>query len=139
MPMNVICPVFISNNVKRTLEYYTKILGFKYADHTNHEEKFATIYRDSIEIIIVEKNKGEIESNTSRYGNGDDAYICPDTIESVDEIYNEFIQKGVKIINKPELKSYGSYEFTIEDVDGRHIGIGRIKEQSLYFKKSDYK
>jgi len=99
MSMNVICPVFVSADVKKTLGYYTNVLGFKYADHTDSTEKFAAVYRDSIEIILVQKMKGEIESNMSRYGNGEDAYICPDTIERVDELYNEFTQKGVKIIN----------------------------------------
>ena len=135
--MNVICPVFICNDIKKTLAFYVNILGFRYADHLDNIERFATIYRDSIEIILVEKEKGNIESNIARYGSGEDAYICPDTIESVDELYSEFVEKNVKIVYKPELKSYGSYEFSIEDNDGRIIGIGRIKERKAFFLKSN--
>ncbi len=138
MAMNVICPVFVADNVKKTLEYYANTLGFKYSDHTDSAERFATVYRDSIEIILVEKKKGAVASNMGRYGNGEDAYICPDTVESVDELYNEFAQKGVKIINKPELKPYGSYEFKIEDIDGRQIGIGRVADRERFFQKSNY-
>ena len=138
MSMQVICPVFVTDNIRRTLEFYTQVLGFKYADHTDSIEKFATIYRDAIEIIIVEKKQGEVESNHRRYGNGEDAYICPDTIAGVDALYNEFVQKGVKIIAPPELKPYGCYEFRLEDIDGRQIGIGRVKDRKRYFSHSDY-
>jgi len=47
-----ICPVFLSDDVKRTTEYYVHELGFKYAAHFDKEDNFATIYRDSIEIVI---------------------------------------------------------------------------------------
>jgi len=29
---------------------------------------------------------------------------------------------------------YGSYGFVLEDIDGRRIGIGRIKDKSVFFK-----
>ena len=136
--MNAICPIFVCEDVRRTLEFYVSILGFKYANHLEDVEKFATIYRDSIEIILIEKVKGKIETNSQKYGTGDDVYICPDTIESVDDLYNEFRNRGVKIVQKPTLKAYGSYEFEIEDIDGRYIGIGRVKNRMKYFEKSDY-
>jgi predicted lactoylglutathione lyase len=138
MSMNVICPVFVTEDVKKTVEYYTKTLGFTYADHIDDIEKFATIYRDSIEIILVEKSKGTIESNILKYGNGDDAYICPDSVEAVDTLYKEFQSKNVKIISEPQLKEYGSYEFQIEDIDGRHIGIGLINDRKKYFANSNH-
>jgi hypothetical protein len=29
---------------------------------------------------------------------------------------------------------YGSYECVIEDVDGRYIGIGRIRDRQTFFR-----
>jgi predicted lactoylglutathione lyase len=136
--MKTICPVFICDDIKRTLNYYVNILGFQYADHIDKAEKFAAIYRDSIEIILVEKVKGKIASNMKRYGAGEDAYICPDSIESIDKIFEELKNKDVKKISKPELKIYGSYEFSFEDIDGRIIGIGRIKNKEDFFIKSNH-
>jgi hypothetical protein len=31
------------------------------------------------------------------------------------------------------MTGYGSYEFVVEDVDGRLIGIGRIRDRETFF------
>jgi catechol 2,3-dioxygenase-like lactoylglutathione lyase family enzyme len=133
-----ICPVFLSEDVKATVDFYTGKLGFKAAKHYDKTDKFASIYRDSIEIVIVQAKHGCVESNTLRYGTGYDAYIDPDTLEGVDAFYKEFKAKGVKIISEPGKTDYGSYEFVIEDVDGRLIGIGLISDDKTYFEHSDF-
>lgn len=133
-----ICPVFLVNDVKRTVKYYSEQLGFKFAKHYDKIENFATIYRDSIEIVIVQAKFGEVESNQKRYGEGYDAYIDPDSVEGVDVLYREFSSKDVKIISEPKFTEYGSYEFVIEDIDGRLIGIGRIANNDTFFKSSNY-
>lgn len=51
-----ICPVFVSEDVKKTVNYYVETLGFKYANHFDKIDNFATVYRDEIEIVIVQKN-----------------------------------------------------------------------------------
>lgn len=133
-----LCPVFVSEDVKKTVKFYVEQLGFKYAEHYDKNDNFATIYRDSIEIIIVQAKTGKVESNTKRYGVGYDAYIDPETVEGVDILYQEFLSKDVKIISKPQKTEYGSYEFVIEDIDGRLIGIGRIYDNNIFFENSDY-
>jgi predicted lactoylglutathione lyase len=132
-----ICPVFVTDDVIKTTEYYVNTLGFKYARHFDKADKFATLYRDAIEIVVVQKLKGIIQSNIERYGNGFDAYIDTDTVEGVDIIYKEYQEKKVKIVTKPRNTDYGSYEFTFEDVDGRIIGIGLIENNDQYFEDSN--
>lgn len=132
-----ICPVFVSDDVKRTAEYYVHILGFTYAAHFDKIDNFATLYRDSIEIVVVQKMKGIIESNSKRYGNGYDAYIDTDTLDSVDLLYDEYLEKDVCIVKEPGMTDYGSYEFVIEDIDGRNIGFGLIANTQIYFKNSN--
>ncbi|WDV48044.1 VOC family protein [Clostridiaceae bacterium M8S5] len=132
-----LCSVFISEDVERTVKYYVEKLGFKYACHYDKDTAFATIYRDSIELVIVQSKYGKVESNIKRYGVGYDAYIDPDTVGGVDLIYEEYLSKNIKIISRPHLTDYGSYEFVIEDIDGRHIGIGRIDNKNKFFKKSN--
>ncbi len=133
-----VCPVFVSEDVKRTMEYYVDVLGFKYAGHFDKADQFAALYRDSIEIVIVQKRKGKVESNTRRYGNGFDAYIDPDTLEGVDLLFREFQEKQVKIITEPRITDYGSYEFVFEDIDGRRIGVGLIASNDKFFENSNY-
>ncbi len=133
-----VCPVFVSEDVKRTTEYYVDVLGFKYASHFDKAAQFAALYRDSIEIVVVQKQKGSVESNQKRYGNGFDAYIDPDTLEGVDIIFHEFQEKRVKIIAEPGITDYGSYEFVFEDIDGRVIGVGLIANKDKFFENSNY-
>lgn len=133
-----LCPVFISQDIKKTVKYYVEELGFKFAKHYDKVENFATVYRDSIEFVIVQAKYGEVESNTMRYGVGYDAYIDPETVEGVDVLYEEYLSRDVKIISKPQKTQYGSYEFVIEDIDGRLIGIGRIYDNDTYFRDSNY-
>lgn len=133
-----VCPVLISEDIKKTVDFYVEKLGFKYAKHYDKIENFATIYRDSIELIIVQAKFGKIDSNTKRHGSGYDIYINPDIIEGVDLLYQEFAAKGVKIAAEPRRTDYGAYEFVVEDIDGRFIGIGLIFDNETYFEDSDY-
>jgi uncharacterized glyoxalase superfamily protein PhnB len=133
-----ICPVFISNNAQATLDYYVNILDFTYAKHFNKKDNFAAIYKDSVEILIFQNKKGEYLNNISKYGVRYDLFICTDTLEGVDIIYREYLEKGIKIISKPTLMDDGCYEFIFEDIDGRYIGIGRIKDRNTFFNHSNY-
>lgn len=132
-----LCPVFPSEDVKRTVDFYIEKLGFKSAKHYDKIDNFATLYRDSIEFVIVQAKFGRVQPNIKRYGNGYDAYIDTDTVAGVDIIYEEFISKGVKIVSEPKKTDYGSYEFVIEDIDGRLVGIGLIYDNQIYFENSD--
>jgi uncharacterized glyoxalase superfamily protein PhnB len=129
--------VLISSDAVKTAEYYSDIMGFKIVEHFDGKEKFAALYRDEIEIIIVQSKYGEVQSNRKKYGAGYDIYIAPDTVEGVDLIYTELKDKGAKIISAPQMTEYGSYEFVMEDIDGRLIGIGQVKDKERFFKNTD--
>jgi catechol 2,3-dioxygenase-like lactoylglutathione lyase family enzyme len=133
-----VCPVLVSEDIVKTVDFYVEKLGFKYAKHYDKIDNFATLYRDSIELVVVQSKFGKVESNTKRHGAGYDIYIDPDTIDGVDEIYQEFLSNGVKVIEKPRRTDYGSYEFIVEDIDGRLIGIGLIEDNKVYFENSDF-
>ena len=133
-----VCPVLISEDIVRTVNFYVEKLGFKYAKHYDKIDNFVTLYRDSIELVVVQSKFGKVESNAKRYGVGYDIYIDPDTIYGVDIIYQEFLSKGVRVVEEPRKTDYGSYEFVVEDIDGRLIGIGLIFNNKTYFENSDF-
>ena len=133
-----LCPVFLSKDVRKTVQFYVEKLGFKSAQHYDKITSFATLYRDEIEFVIVQASKGEVQNNTQRYGAGYDAYIDTAEVTGVDELHAEYAAKGVKIIAPPFNTDYGSREFVFEDIDGRHIGVGLIANNALYFKNSDF-
>lgn len=128
--------VFITPDVRRTAGYYREVFGFTVVEHYDVEEVFAAIYRDSVEILLVQARHGDFQPNTVRYGVGFDIYLDPDTVEGVDSMYEELKAKGARIVREPTMTLYGTYEFVVEDVDGRLIGIGRIRDRETFFRGS---
>jgi len=108
-------------DVRRTASYYA-------------EELFAAIYRDSVEILLVQAKRGEFQPNMVRHGAGFDIYLDPGTLEGVDSMYEELTAKSARIVREPAMTPYGTYEFVVEDVDGRLIGIGHIREREIFFR-----
>jgi len=131
-----VAPVLVSPDVRRTAEYYRDVLGFELVENYESNEPFATLYRDSVEFVVVQAARGQVESNAARYGAAYDAYIDPETLAGVDLLYDELRGKGAQIVDAPAPTPYGSYEFVLEDIDGRRIGIGRIKYEGVFFKRS---
>ena len=129
-----VAPILVSSDVRRTAEYYRDVLGFEAVEHYESPEPFIALYRDSVEIVVVQASRGEVESNAARYGAGYDAYLDPENVAGVDLLYDELRGKGARILAAPAMTPYGTYEFVLEDVDGRRIGIGRIKDESVFFK-----
>jgi uncharacterized glyoxalase superfamily protein PhnB len=129
-----VAPVLVSPDVRRTAEYYREVLGFELAENYESAEPFATLYRDSVEFVVVQAVRGQVELNAARYGAGYDAYIDPETLAGVDLLYDELRDKGAQIVAAPASTPYGSYEFVLQDIDGRRIGIGRIRDEAVFFK-----
>ena len=128
--------VFVAPDARKTVAYYQDVLGFRVVEHFDKEESFAALYRDEIEIIVVQSRFGNVVSNQERFGAGYDAYLDPADLEDVDTLYTEWVQKGAKIITPPCLTPYGCYEFVLEDIDGRRIGVGRIKDSNVFFRNT---
>ncbi|MGC8633232.1 MAG: VOC family protein [Candidatus Limnocylindrales bacterium] len=126
--------ILITPDIRTTAAYYRGVLGFVVVDHHDAEEPFAAIYRDSVEILLVQAKFGEFQPNRIRHGAGFDVYLDPDTVEGVDEICDEWKAKGARIVREPAMTPYGSYECVVEDIDGRHIGIGRIRDRHTFFR-----
>jgi len=125
--------VFVTLEIAKTATYYQDVLGFKVVEHYDRQEKFAALYRDSIEIILVQAQFGSIQSNRERYGAGFDAYLVPESPEAVEAFYKEIRARGAKIAQKPGMTTYGSVEFVLEDIEGRLIGVGCIKNEATFF------
>jgi uncharacterized glyoxalase superfamily protein PhnB len=127
--------VLITPDIRKTAAYYRDVLTFQVIENYNHAEPFAALYRDAVELILVQAKHGTVRSNTARYGAGFDAYLDPETLADVDSLYAELKAKGAVLESPPALTTYGSYEFVLKDIDGRRIGIGRIKDDGVFFRK----
>ncbi len=129
--------VFVTRDIKKTTEYYRDVLGFRAVEHHSRERKYSALYRVAVEIVVVPAQHGTIKPNRENYGAGYDAYLVPESIAAVDAFYAEILAKGAKIVQPPTTTSYGSHEFVFADLDGRFIGVGRIKDQDMFFESNE--
>ena len=53
-----IAPILVSSDVRRTAECYRDVLGFELVEHYDNPEPFATLYRDTVEIVVVQAVRG---------------------------------------------------------------------------------
>jgi catechol 2,3-dioxygenase-like lactoylglutathione lyase family enzyme len=127
--------VLVVPDVRKTADWYREKLGFRVVEKFDSPEPFAAIYRDSIELVLVQSKFGAVERNRIRYGAGYDAFLAPESPEGVDGVHAEFAGRGVRIVQAPAWTPYGVYEFVFEDADGRWIGVGCIRGAASFEEK----
>ena len=120
-------------DVARTAAWYRDVLGFRVVEHLEAAEPFAAAYRDAVELVFVQIAGGAaFQPNRVRYGAGYDVYLDPDTVAGVDEIFAEVVARGASVVRPPAMVAYGSYEFVVEDPDGRWVCVGRVADRAFF-------
>jgi catechol 2,3-dioxygenase-like lactoylglutathione lyase family enzyme len=128
--------VFVTPDIEKATRYYRDVLGFRAVEHYDRPEKFAALYWDAVEIVLVQSQYGIIQPNRANYGSGYAAYLVPESLEAVDAFYHEIESKGAKIVQPPAMTTYGSREFVFADSDGRLIGVGLIRDKDVFFENN---
>lgn len=113
--------IFPVSDVKKTAEFYVLKLGFRKAEYLEGKEPHICLYRDTVEIILLQSNTDKVLTNRLLYGYGYDAYLYT---ENQEQLEKEFTTKGVKIIKHLHTTDYQNKEFVIEDLDGRWLAFG---------------
>lgn len=109
------------SNLLKTAKFYETKLGFKAVKYLEVKQPHICLYRDEVEIILLQSKLKQIKPNRILHGYGYDGYF---TGKSIKPIYEEIVKKKVKIIKSLEITDYNNLEFVIEDIDGRWICIG---------------
>lgn len=117
--------IFPVSDINKTSEFYVSKLSFRAVEYLECKEPHICLYRDKIEIILLNANKEKVLPNRELYGYGYDAYIYTNKQEFLEK---ELISKNVKIIKPLNTTDYQNKEFVIEDLDGRWIAFG-LKEK----------
>jgi catechol 2,3-dioxygenase-like lactoylglutathione lyase family enzyme len=125
--------ILITADLPRTAAWYRDMLGFRVVENSGGEEKFAALYRDAVEIILVQSRHGAVRSNRKQYGVGYDAYLVPENPAAVEAMHADLLARGADILQPPAVTSYGSLEFVLRDIDDRLIGVGCIRDGPAFF------
>lgn len=118
--------IFPTPDIKKTAEFYASCFGFHAVEYLECKEPHICLYRDEIEILLLQAQTEKVFPNRKLYGYGYDAYLYTDEQEILEK---ELLAKGVKIVKDLNITDYKNKEFVVEDLDGRWIAFGlKIKE-----------
>ena len=96
-------------------------LGFRAVRYLECKEPHICLYKDEIEIILLQADTDHIKPNREQYGYGYDAYLYTDDGKSLE---GEFSSKGVKIIKPLDLTDYQNRELSLRIVTGVGLHLG---------------
>lgn len=113
--------IFPAPNIRKTAEFYISKLGFRAVEYLQCTEPHICLYKDEIEIILLQADTDHVLPNRQLYGYGYDAYLYT---QNQTQLEKEFKNKGVKIIKTLTITDYQNKELVIEDLDGRWLAFG---------------
>ena len=108
-------------DLRQTLDYYRDTLGF-YEEWTEGKID-GGIRRDDMRMIFGEdpEHTRQINSNTSRLN-------LMWFVDNIDEVYEEYQERGIEIVNPLTTYSYGLREFAFIDINGYYIRVAEGTE-----------
>ncbi len=113
--------IFPVSDIKKTAEFYVSKLEFCAVEYLECKEPHICLYKDSVEIILLQSNTDKILPNRKLYGYGYDAYLYTENQELLEK---DFIGKGINIIRSLSMTDYQNNELVVEDLDGRWLAFG---------------
>jgi len=125
--MGYISPTLAVRNMKQTIEFYKKSLGFKmgmaFPDADNPE--YADLSKDGMVLMFIPAENIGIGSR-EKLGVGVDIYMQIDG--DIEEYYTGLKDKGVKIAVDIKDEPYGIRDFTVEDIDGYKLTFNQVSK-----------
>ena len=119
MKVTHLIPMLASENLKQTIEFYTKLLGFECRGFYPDEENmcWASLWNGEVEIAFNLPNDHTKFEKSVLTGS---IYL---QVENVEKLWEE-LQDKVEIVYPLEAFNYGMREFGILDCNGYLLNIG---------------
>lgn len=105
-------PILYSTDVKRSLKFYTEVLGFEDSWEWGNPTDFGGVVKDCVEIFFCLNDQGHPGTWIALI------------VDDVDAYYNQIKDKGVKIHVTPVDREWNMREMLIEDPDGHMLRFG---------------
>lgn len=136
MKWNQMLPEFDVFNLKKSLEFYVSLIGFKII-YDRKEDKFAFLQRENVQIMIQ-----EIDKENNKWGTGELKYPLGVGINfqidvtNIEEIYNKLKNANYSILVDMEEHWYrkdnllmGCKEFLVQDPNGYLLRFSQDLEE----------
>jgi uncharacterized glyoxalase superfamily protein PhnB len=109
-------------NLRQTLDYYRDTLGF-YEEWTEGKID-GGIRRDEMRMIF-----GEDPNHVQHINSGTSRLNLMWFVDNIEEVYQEYQDRGIKIANPLTTYSYGLREFAFIDINGYYIRVAQRTEE----------
>jgi uncharacterized glyoxalase superfamily protein PhnB len=123
---NTIAPSIRVKDMQKSLDFYTKTLGFQATDKlTRRDGRIAhvSVGFDSpllmlspVEYVRTPQTRENLTKN--KLGIGVEFYIGMNGSKTIDAFFTDLKAKGVTVINEPKTEFWGDRIFTVKDPDG---------------------
>ena len=119
MPTEIECaiPVLPVKNLKESLSFYTKTLGFKLEWGDGEKSAIGSVSRDDCHLMLSEMH-GERKPTWVWIGLSDDT------------LFEDYRAKGVKVLQEPCNQAW-AYEMKFEDNSGNVLWLGTAPKKDL--------
>lgn len=105
-------PILYSTDVKRSLKYYTEVLGFDDCWEWGDPTDFGGIVKNDVELFFCLNDQGHPGTWVAIM------------LEDVDAYYEQIKPRGAKIISPPADREWNIREMLVQDPDGHVIRFG---------------
>ena len=112
MPAESLVPILYSDDLRRSIDYYTKCLGFTGEWIWDDAATFGGVSLDCVRIFFCKQDQGHPGT-----------WLCIN-LENVDDYYGQIKDKGAIILSPPENKPWFMREMLVKDPDGHIIRFG---------------
>jgi uncharacterized glyoxalase superfamily protein PhnB len=117
--LTAVCPIFQVADLQRSIDFYTRVLGFELGWTAGEPPDRASLCRDAVEITI-ESDPSPVRGR---------AYVY---VVGVDEYYARAAAAGATISVAVADRFYGMRDGRILDPDGNELHVGQpLGEQAL--------
>lgn len=112
-------PIFYSSDIKKSIQYYTEVLGFDRQWTWDDPPTFGGVSKDRVELFFC------------RQAQGNPGTWISIMVDDVDELHEQIKKKGGIIASPPQDKEWNLREMLVEDPDKHIIRFG----QSISFHR----
>ena len=106
-------PILFSSDVRKSIEYYTEVLGFETKWEWDDPPTFGGVSKDRTELFFCKD------------GQGHPGTWIAIMVDDVDALYHRIKTKGAKIHASPEDMEWHLREMLVEDPDGHILRFGQ--------------
>ncbi|MFH2085232.1 MAG: VOC family protein [bacterium] len=119
-------PELLVEDIQKTLDWYQTTLGFEvmFVSPETGTPTFTRIKKEGTKIMFFRRAEFSSEILTFSFAPMGGSFVLYLEVKDIKKIWLE-IQDKVTIVQPPQIKDYGSQEFTIQDFNGYHLMFGQ--------------